>query len=196
MAKKRLNNGNRRDLRTLAWRMIRETTDTSEVDAAYAEAAKVISEEVSRRYPAEDMAVLAKYEMSHPDTCVYVSRGGQDYDVFHFRDDDPLTPVRPGSRYDCNRRNPILLQQSAVEALDRFKSANAKSDKDAQRRQADFYALINDAKTFEDVVAVWPAAERLRSLICGTGTAITTLSAEVMDRIKSDAAFNVSEPTE
>ncbi len=194
MASKRLNVGHRDALKTLANKLIAQTTDTSALDKAYAAAAKVVSDRMKKLYPPADMAVLQKYGQARADDCVYVSTGGSNYERFEFRAGDELVPVRPGRRNDCNSRTPILLSEAEEKAFKAFKDAATEVEKVRTQRRNDFSTLINSALTFEELVAVWPAADQLRERILGTSRAMTVMSEEVVARIRADAALAVELP--
>lgn len=191
MAKTKLNMKHRSRLRALAANLVEQTTDKSARDEAHARAAKHISEQVAAMYPAGDMAVLLKYGLARTDRCIYVTRGGADFDLFTFEVDDPLIPVRPGGRYNCNQRTPIMLNDAAIASLDDFDREKKAIEEGVLNRRRAFYVLIDNAKTFEEVVDVWPAAEQLRSSICGAGTAISLMSDDVIAQIRADAAATV-----
>lgn len=194
MAAKKLNVGHRDALKSLANKLIAQTLDTSALDKAYAACAKAISAHMKKRYPPADMAVLEKYGVARADDCIYVSTGGSNYERFEFRKGDDLIPVRPGGRYDCNSRTPILLSDSEEKAFEAFKSAKRALDTEREQRRKDFYTLIDSARTYEELVAIWPAADQLRERILSTSRAICVMSDEVVARIRADAAFNVELP--
>jgi hypothetical protein len=194
MASKRLNVGHRDALKSLAMTLIVKTAETETLDRAYADAAKAISAHMKKKYPPADMAVLEKYNQAGPDACVYVSTGGSNYERFEFRDNDPLIPVRPGRRNSCNHRTPILLTEAEEKAIKAYFDTKKARDRDIQQRRNDFYTLIDSALTYEELVAVWPAADALREQILGTSRAIAVMSAEVVARIRADAAAKVELP--
>ncbi|OXE37460.1 MAG: hypothetical protein CGW95_01545 [Phenylobacterium zucineum] len=183
-----MNAGHRDALKALADKLIAQTADRAELDTTYAKAAKAVSDHMKRRYPPADMAVLEKYGQAHVDRCVYVSTGGSNYQRFEFRADDALAALRPGSRNSCNHRTPLLLTDDEDTALTAYNKASRAREAEIKQRRDDFYTLINSALTYEELVAVWPAADALREQILGTSRAIAVMSAEVVARIRADAA--------
>jgi hypothetical protein len=185
-ANKRLSEANRADLFALAKRRVSETQPSDEFDAAYDRLATAINGIMVAKFPVKDMKVLERYDVAAPDACIYISTGGYNYDRFEFREGDKRIPVRPGR--DCNRRSPLLLEGDDQDAYDSFKAAEKARNAEIAARVNDYKALIWGAKSFNEVASVWADAEALRSAIVGTGTALTVLSSDVIDRIKADAA--------
>lgn len=185
---KRLNQSDRETLYALARKKVKETQDRTALDGTYDAAAAAISAQMKAMYPPADMAVLNRYEQASRDACIFYSTGGSNYERFQFRDDDDRTPLRPNDR-GCNWRTPFLLEDENSAILTAYRNAEAEINAEIKRRENAFKALIWGAKSFNEVVSVWPGAEALRENIVGTGTALAVLSAEVVDRIRSDLAL-------
>jgi hypothetical protein len=183
---KRLSLSNRQVLFDLASKQVRATADTAIVDAAYDAAADAIHAVLVGKFPQKDMKVLARYDCAQEDACIYISSGGYRNDRFEFRDGDKRIVFRPGT--SCNQRSPHLLDGEAQLAFDAFQLATKARDAEIKARLSDYKALIYGANTFNEVVAVWPAADALRDSIIGSGTALMVLSGDVIDRLKVDAA--------
>lgn len=185
---KRLSQGDRNDLYNLAKRKVVETQDTTELDAAYDVAAGTIQKLMLQLYPAKDMEVLARYKAATVDRCIYYSTGGMDYQQFDFRVDDARAPLRPRER-GCNSRTPFMVEGADEAAMKAYFAAKKSHKEKIEARNSDFAALINGAKSFNEVAGVWPGAEALRSTIVGHETALAVLSSEVIDRIRADNAL-------
>lgn len=186
--------GHRDALKSLANKLIVSTADKGPLDKAYAEAAKAVNALMVKLYPPAEMAVLRKYGQATPDQCVFISTGGSNYERFEFRADDPLVPVRPGSMRSCNQRTPHLLDEAQERAVKAYNDTKKAYEKDIAQRRKDFDTLIDSALTFEELVAVWPSADQLRERILGTSRAIAVMSAEVVERIRADAALAAELP--
>ncbi len=184
---KRLSDRDRDNLIRFARQQIADTQDTAELDVAYDNAADAIHAAVLKLFPAKDMKVLAQYDCAAPDTCIYVSTGGNNYDRFEFRNGDKRIPVRPSLR-GC-RRQAILLTGDAEDAYDAFKAKADAAEERQDQRLYDFRALIRGTINFNALAKAWPAAEQMRERIVGTGTALAVLSSEVIDRLRADPAF-------
>lgn len=189
MKNKRLSNGDRNTLTAFAKQQIEATEDKSAYEAAYERAATAIHEVVVAMHPQKDMQILAKYDCASPDPCIYVSTGGYNYERFEYVSGDKRIAQRP--LRNC-RTQTIVLEGEAEEAFDAWRAAKKALEDGRKQRLNDFRALILNSRSFNQVAETWPAAERLRETIVGAGTALVTLSDEVVDRLKSDAAFQIA----
>ncbi len=187
---KRLSEQNRDALIRFAFSRIDETASAPDFDTAYAGAAKAMTAAVNAKFPKKDMDVLKKYEVARQDSCVYFSGAGAQYGQFEFRDGDASTPWQPQARY-CNQRTPYALDEAGTEAVVSYQAALEAHTTSIKQRYADFRALIKTAVTFNELVAVWPAAEELRERIVGVGTSLLVMNDDVMARIKADPAASV-----
>lgn len=183
---KRLSGSDRDIILNFASRQIAATADNATLDAAYEVAADAVHAVVLDRWPQKDMCVLAKYDAAHEDACVYVSTGGSNYDRFIFREGDKRIALRPNR--NCSRQ-PIMLEGPAEKAYRSFRDAEEQSKTECNQRINDFKALIYGTLTFNALVEVWPALEALRTTICGSKSAVSILSADVVSRVQNDAAF-------
>jgi hypothetical protein len=185
---KRLSQSNRSHLTRFANQQVRATQDTTDLDAAYEAAAKVVAVACEAKFPKRDMKVLAEYKMARPDSCVYVSCGGHgDYNRFEYREGDKRVPLRP-SRSCYNQ--PLLLDGADADAVNTFFAAKEVHEKLVADRIADFETLIQNATTFNALSDVWPAIEALRSEIVGSSAALSLMSDDVLARIKADPALS------
>jgi len=189
---KRLSQGDRDVLYRFALKCVKETQDTSELDAAYDAAAQVVHDALIEKYPQKDMKVLARYDAAVSDACVYVSKGYYDYDQFCFREGDKRIPLRPTGR-GCNSRNAFMLEGGREDIYSTYTKAKGAHDAAVKQRYNDYKALIYAAKTFNEVVEVWPQADNLRTTIVGSHSALVVLSSEVVERIKADPAHQLAE---
>ena len=188
MAAKVLNVGHRNTLKAFAWRLVKQTQDTSQVDAAYDLAASLVAAVLEGKYPKKDMDVLKKYNLGRQDSCVFLSPGYGQVIRFNFRDQDTRVPHQP-DRY-CNGRTPHLLNDEQAQIVKTYEALKDQWERDVTARSRDFDALISVARTFEGLVEVWPAANQLREHICGKSSSVAAISAETISRIKLDPAAN------
>lgn len=185
MAKTRLNGNHRHLLRQFANDNLSCPAEKKARDRAYAKAAKLVSEIVRKKFPVADMAILSKYEVGAPDACINGTAPDGRFLRFTFDAEDSLIPVVP-NRY-CSTRA-MAWTVTATEAIDAFEKANNALDKALEAKRVNYQALINSARTFEEVVSVWPAAEALRDKIGAPSTALVALSDDVAAFIRSDNA--------
>ncbi len=182
---KRLSDGNRSSLYRLAARKIEETTDTTELDETYAAAKAIAHKAAATTYPPKDMQVLKRYGATLEDECIYLAGPSAQYLELYLRCGDGI--IRPYSR-GCNRQAPFAVSDEDAAAITLYNDTKKLFDAALKTRRDDFYALINTAKSFNELSAIWPAAEELRQQIVG-GNSLVAMNDEVMERIKSDPAL-------
>lgn len=184
---KRLSDSNRRELLDYAVTLVRETEERTAMNSAYNAAADVIVEAVERNFPTNDMMVLQRYSMAAKDYCIYISNGGHgDYHQFTFLEDDKRVPLRPTHR--C-RNQAVLLEDDEAKVLHEYSTIKSAFDEAVRQRAMDFKSLIYNCATFNQLVEIWPGAEKMRAKIVGSSTALSIMSDEVLARIKTDPAL-------
>lgn len=186
---KALNQTDRDRLLTFANSNIACPAEQAVFDAAYLKARAIVLVVVRDKYPPKDMKVLDKYKVARHDTCI---RYGARYDsdsAFHFKDDDKDVPLVPGIS-DCSGRTYEWTAEHRS-VLDEYQLAR-EALKKARKEKFDAYKrLVTGSRTFNDVVAVWPAAEALRDRIVpetNQQRALAVLSAEAIAMIRADNA--------
>lgn len=162
------------------------------LDAAYEKAKPHVLTAVTSVFPVKDMKVLAKYGAA-------VRRMGFNYggyydreSSFHFRTEAEAPLVPRHTMHDNNFEWP----KDVRELMDAYVLARQAHRKAVDDKLRDYRQLIVGARTFNEVVAVWPAAEVLRArLIPATvgQRALAVLSAEAIERIKKDNAGAVQQ---
>jgi len=186
---KQLSNGNRETILRFACRQIKETQDSTALDAAYEAAAEAVAAAVEQRYPAKDMKVLARYDMARLDACIYISDGGYgSYDRFQFRKEDKRIPLRPGT--SCRSMAPLMLEGASAEAYRAYVAIEKEYNAAIKTRQDDFKALVYNTTNFNALAEIWPGVEKLRSEIVGSSASLSVLSNDVVERIKADPALS------
>lgn len=189
MRDKRLNSADRDLLLAFAQKHITCPHEQEAYEAAYTAARVVVLAAVHAKFPVKDMKVLERYGASHHDSCV---RFGGAYDTdatFYFKRDDakiPLVPRYSGCStraYDWSdeARKVTATYQLAAQALKKARDAKVN----------DYRRLILGARSFNEIVSVWPAAETLRSKIIPDTVeqrALAVLSQDVIEKIKADNA--------
>lgn len=191
MTNKRLSASDRDVLLAFAKKQVSATQDMSDVDTAYEKAADAIHAKILVDNPPKDMAVLKRYGLADLDRCIYISTGGYNYQQFTYREGDKRIVLRAYRRNGCNR-HPIQLEGEGEQAFDAYLRAVKANEVDQASRLSNFKALIYNSRSFNDVATIWPAAEELRASIVGNGSALIVLSADVVDAIKADAAFEAA----
>lgn len=189
MAKTRLNQTHRQALVRFAVDNVSCPDEQEARDRDYAAAADLVKADVEKRFVPKDMAVLQKYEAARADHCI---QGGSPEGMFlrfQFDSDDDRAPLVP-ARYCSSRSIPfsdktaaaIQLVEKSDEALKRAKQAKIEAYK----------ALIFSARTYEEVLEIWPAAAALSDRIGSPSTALAALSDDIAALIRNDNAGSVA----
>jgi len=94
-----------------------------------------------------------------------------------------------------NSRPAIESTDALVKCAKNLKAAydelQMASGADRERRATisrDFYALIESCRNFEDVIAVWPEANKVTDKVIGLGQQVSLMSSEAIDRIHANMA--------
>jgi len=185
---KTLNKSDRKLLFTFAKSNITCPAEQAAFDAAYDTAKPFVIDAVHKRFPPADMAIMAKYGATREDPCIGFGGFYDPDSVFRFKPGEalPLVPRTTGCgelRYDWSKE--------ALAALNAYVLARQAHRKALDSKIEDYRRLIIGSRTFNDVAAVWPAVEALRTkLIPKTPEqrALAVLSEETIARIKADNA--------
>ena len=182
MTKLRLNKEIRERLTSFANENVRSTTYADQADKAYSKALPLVLAAVAKKYPADDMAVLAKYDLAKPDNCLQGYSETSQLLVFNCRKGD--APIVPGGY--CTSRN-YAWSPKCVAAIEEYNLKIGQSKDEQQRILRDYHALIANYQTVEDVLEVWPAAQAILQgfLDAANRNLPATLSADAVERIKS-----------
>ena len=178
--KTRLNSFSRERLHNLAKDIVACPKEKAALDKAYAAAEKVVLIAVEKRWPAADMEVLKKYDLHRSLKAAHTSGNGA-YINFEFAEGTE----RLCAQYQSNR--PVILSDKDIALVVTWEKAKAAYNESIQKKLADYKALINGSRNFEDVLEVWPEADKVRGDI-GLNAVSTELSADVVKRIKADVA--------
>lgn len=182
MAKTRLCYQHRNYLNDLAKKLVHAPAEQSAMDAAYSAAAVAISAMVVAKYPIKDMLVLKRYDAARFDQCIFLDdAGGRMRFDFRTEEEAPLVPCRFG----CNSR--VFVPDPEIRAItDAWNDAVFAHKEALAAKLGDYRSLIAAAKTFEDVVEIWPEAEQLRNVICKGSVALSVVSDDLVARIRAD----------
>lgn len=197
MATTRLNSETRRALMRVATSGLRPAQEFAQLELAHSIAAPLVVAHVERRYPPKDMAVLLRYDKAYrPSHVVFSIRlpGCWSTVKFEFGAIASLgmqPPSQPKNEYGGERMFSAEVSTSddvGLEvALISWAEALAAYKKEFERRKQAYYDFIKAAKTFEEVVALWPAVESLRPSITGRSVP-TILRTEIEKIIAEDQA--------
>lgn len=184
--KTRLNQRGRQALYRLAREVVSCPDNQAVADAAYLHAKNLVTNMIISRFPPIDMLILKRYDVTQENETIYISnlRGvakKNNMGCWCFQADDkpPLTPYSCSIVYeaDDDTRDAVEASIHADEALE-----------DAiKTKLTDYNALIEASVTFEQVLEVWPEAEKARAS-CGASQITVPLDDMVIGRIRADVA--------
>ncbi len=185
---KTLNKSDRETLFNFAKANISCPPEKAALDAAYDKAKPYVLEAVQKRFPPADMAIMQKYGATREDPCIRFGGYYNADSVFHFNTGEavPLVPRNTG----CSELH-YEWSSDALNALNSYVLARHAHRKALDQKIEDYRRLIVGSRTFNDVVAVWPAAESLRAKLIPKSPeqrALACLSEDAILRIRSDNA--------
>lgn len=181
MPKLRLTIAMRDKLKEFAGDLVRCPAEKEALDAAYKKAAPLVRASVLAIYPTRDMRVLLKYYKARIDDCIKLKLTAGGVDTFNFeKGTGPVvaTMTYQGTIYAADDKTTDAFAEWQ-KASDTFATARKK-------KIADYSALVNASRTFEDVTEIWPEAAKLRPKM--KSTALIVLTPDIVARIKSDVA--------
>jgi hypothetical protein len=196
MAKNRLNNRHRSELRRFAFESIKCDDEKKAWTDSRDAIKKICLAAVNKEYPVADMKILEKYNCVHHDRCIKLAHPDGRVIGFDFlHDESDEFPMVPGASWNCNNRIYKATEEDYFAVVESNRLKTIWNEKVEEKKMA-YRSLISNARYFEDVVEVWPAAESLRHRITGVSTALSVISKDVIDFIKSDNAGTVAEKEE
>lgn len=178
MKKVRLTMGTRDRLMSLAQTLLKCAPETEAETITYEAAAAAVWTELTNKFSQKDMLILQRYDVAYRDGCVRFDCDGRvDQFVFHLDTDAPLTPRRFNCKIQIFSSATATLVRAHIEARNAHKAA-------INDRMKDYHALIYGSTYLEDVIAVWPPAERERPRL--TGTVVVGMDPAAVARIRAD----------
>lgn len=141
---------------------------------------------VYKKYPKKDMEVCAKYGVAKVDDCIDLQLTEGGVDRFHFTTETgPLVVKRTyhGQVYAAD--------EQTTAAFHNWKKIRENHEIKLKALRADYLALIKGARTLEEIVEIWPEAASV--MMYARSQALTVLSQDVINRIKTDVARRSSE---
>lgn len=180
-------------------RVVKAPAEADAENAAYSIAAPLVRKAVEKKYPNKDMLVLQRYgvtingdfikmRMSDGEVMQFVFNGAdegeQNKTESHGKIPGKLkSPLRPDTYGD---RNCVFIVDGTTEDAVKAWSVVTKKHKDAlSQKLTDYCDLIDTTRYFEDVLAIWPEAEQVRTL-CGAAALTVMVKDEVIERIQAD----------
>ena len=100
---------------------------------------------------------------------------------FDLKDTDQFLLPNGGSRHICT----VTDKSKLLKLYKEWKSSEEVLKKIQSTIRTDIFSLINQAKTYEEVVEIWSGAEAVKDQVCEEQMAISILSEETINRIKT-----------
>ena len=155
MAKTKLLVSTKDDLRRFARNNISTPKETKAVKIQYTKIVKQLHPIIAKKYPAEDMEILAKYDKTTNDTCVRVAFESQ-VTGFNFEKEDAV--IVP-SGYCHNRCYAVTKTLYNMIEDWKLKKDQVKDAKENILRE--YKAVIQAARNAEDLMEIWPASKTI-----------------------------------
>ena len=182
MGKLRLNKTMRKHLASFASENC-EVALTAKVHAAYKKALPLVIADVVKKYPADDMAILGKYGMSQKDSCLRGFSPEGQHLAFNCatEEDAPIVPTGY-----CSSRNYAWATKTA-KAIEEFNFLVGQEKEAIRTVLRDYKALIENYQYAEDLIEVWPAAQKpLQGFFNAANKNLpATLPQEAIERIRA-----------
>lgn len=180
MPKLRLTARHRARLLGLAREMISTPALTKARAAIYEQAEHEIILTICQRFPQVDMEVLKRYGKHHYASRPHIqlSTGVVHQFTFDAGRYVPMEPVNSNILY-------LMYRPGASELVANFFKADRQLEEEREKILYAYKLLVSSSRTFDDVVRVWPEAERLRSAFGATQVALS-VTPEVLQTIQRD----------
>lgn len=190
MAKKRLNKTHRDMLKRLARDKVESPETQKVIDRTLTKAQTIAFKEHQKQFPEDDMKLLQKYGVAKTTTDIPIlfhckDTGKSDHDSVTV-EESFIHPENNSWRTDPKHKVQSKYDGPLHKACKAYSQAKKDHDEAITSKRRDYNTLIDNARTFEDVLEVWSEAEELRTSICGTTTALATINNDVIVRIKKD----------
>lgn len=183
----RLNQDHRAFLCSLAKSTVKCPAEDAADVAAYKAFHPMVRKLIEARFPARDMRVLQKYEVTtvRGKAKLQLAAGGVVEFAFREQHQMPMVP----DRYEV--RGAIYAADADVTAAYEAHAAAASAFKEAfAKKISDYHALVNASATLAEVEKVWPEAAALRDRV---GRALPViLSDDIIARIQADAGLRAA----
>ena len=177
----RLNEALRGRLNTLVNELVYLPALRDRVEDAYITVEPLVRGAVEAKFPQRDMKVLAKYEAAQIDDCIDLQLTAGDVKRFIFK--DKTGPLVAKKTY---HGQVYLADATVTDAFLEWWNAKSANDEKTKALQNDYRALIQGAKTLEEIIEIWPEAEQISQY--ARSQALTVLSQDVIARIRADVA--------
>jgi len=178
MAKRRLLQWMRENLKVHASKIVLPVTQKKALDAAYKKASGLVAAVIAKKFPPSEMKVLAKWKQAARCATTKLQLPNSAVVQFVFANDD--APQRP-DHYEYNHQI-FLVDAITAAAVERWISADETYQAERKSRLTAYTALIDGASFVEDVIDVWPEAKS----VLPAGSPLIPLGPEQIALVKRD----------
>lgn len=152
MAKRKLLQWMREQLKEHAEKVVLCSAEKKALDAAYKKAAPLVTAIVHQKFPPAEMKILSKWKCGSvkDDPKLSIPDGTVIQFVFE-RDDYPACP----SGYEYNRQI-YIANATVAAAVEKWIAARDAYKAERKKRLDAYSAMIDGSSTVEDLIGVWP----------------------------------------
>lgn len=172
--------------RYLLKNLVKEIVDLPDlkkgVENARAKLVRGLTKMLEAEFPKRDMNILKKYKVGGPAEYVLLQFPNGSTDCFRFNNDEG--PYVGG--YLGNRARPV--DEAIADDYHTYFRLKKEYEAALTKLRGDYFSLIDSVRNFEDLVEIWPEADKLAPRICQRNTALTVVTPELIQRIQEDMA--------
>lgn len=191
---KRLNADDRSVLKSLVKKLVHCDKEKNKVEEVYKKIAPTIRDFVLKRWPDKDMDVLRKYGFTQEVHSFQVALDDGGVEQFTFDKEDKFEIPDHSAINHSLKGTARYGYYDVVAVLDKKTTAlcnqwvNARKDYEQaiSTKRGKYFSFIEMAKTFEQILEVWPEATQVSEQIMSYLPAI--VSNDVLDEIRKDSA--------
>lgn len=187
MPKTRLNKEKREILLDHAIEQMKPTEQIEAVDKAYLAMHKELTKQYNRLFPEDELKVFRKHGLlkkkSYMKMYVTYDDRSSSHQTIELQGDDTFEMPREG--YGSIPLGEFKNLTKLVKLTNKLKDEKADLGRIKRQIHNDMSTLINTARYYEDVVEVWDGAKDKESCMITQNMAVSALSDESIERIKS-----------
>src|ERR1700728_3939839 len=178
MAKRKLLQWMRDQLKEHAEKVVLCSAEKKALDAAYKKAAPLVTAILHQKFPPSEMKVLAKWKATSFEDDPKLSTPDGSVTQFIFDKDD--YPMKPNS-WDYDRQI-YIANATVASAIEKWIIARDAYKAERKKRLDAYSAMIDGSSTVEDLIGVWPEAAG----VLPSGSPPIALGPEQIAIIKAD----------
>jgi hypothetical protein len=186
MTKIRLNKTHRATITEYGQGVINKAVDCKALDAAYEALLAGANAAIRQRFPEKDMVTLRKYNLASIDRCLKFQFPSGRVDGFRFEYADEKRIADLPYRRGCGSSDVFAADEATEKAYDDLAKLRRERDEEINRRHARLSALVESAKTLDDITEVIELPADILEKLGRKSTALVALSAETLAQLADD----------